>query len=261
MTDTVPSPKPRILVVDDEHAVIREVYQALARDFQVLQSTAGARAVTLAETMHPDLLLMDIGLGDEDGYAVAAAIRNIAPVPIAFLAYANDNRAKGIELGAVGFLSKPLDRARIAPAVSTWLKRRKSPAGPAGASDFRPDAIARIDTITEIQSALGLKNVGGSPELYLSVLRSLCNTHANIIADLVTALAEGDRSAAILSAHTAKTLLRTIGATELGEIAFGIERALKMEEGRTLHASDLQMRFDLMLKEIRIAIFSEPAPA
>lgn len=257
MTETTAPRKPRVLLVDDEPTVIRDAYQALARNYQVLQATRADRALTLVETMRPDLVLIDITLGDEDGYALADAIGKIANVPVAFLAVPSDDRAKGIELGALGFLSKPLDRERILQAVDSWLRRGQDTAAPATMTALRTDAIARIATVSAIDTGTGLKNVGGSQELYLSVLRSLCNSHATIATDLVTALEQGDRAAATMLSHTLKTILRTIGATELGEIAFGIEKSLKSGEGDTLSAPHLRARFERIVQDIRGAIFTE----
>lgn len=258
MTDMTAPHKQRVLVIDDEPAVIREVYQALAHDYQVLQATRADRGLTLVETMQPDLVLVDITLNDADGYALAHAIRQSFPVPVAFLAVPSDDRARGLELGALGFLSKPLDRDRILPAVKAWLKRRTDAPPPATANTVRPDAISRIAAVREIDSNAGLKNVAGSADLYLSVLRSLCDNHATIAADLVAAVAENDRATAILLAHTSKTILRTIGAAELGEIAFRIERSLKSGDSETHELPDLRARFDRMLRDIHLALFVAP---
>lgn len=260
MTATIAPRKPRVLVVDDEPAVIRDIYQALARDHQVLQATKSDRALALAETMQPDLVLIDIALGAEDGYALASAIRQVVPAPFAFLIEAGNDRAKGIGLGTLGFLSKPLERGRILQAVNTWLKRGKAlPASGDAVVTLRPDAMTRLGAVAEIDSAAGLKNVGGSRDLYLAVLKSLCGNHAGITADLVSALAEGDHAAAALLSHTAKTLLRTIGAAQLGEMAFDIERAVKAGAAHPLPVDELRIRFERMIDDLRVAILADAA--
>lgn len=260
MTADMPARKPKILVVDDDPAQIREIYQALGRDHQVFQAMAADRALALAATMMPDLVLVDIALGPTDGYDLAAALRSDAAtrrVGLAFLAEAGDDRARGIGLGALGFLSKPLDRDRLLQAVGLWLAHgQMADAGSAGAA--RHDALDRVAAVRGVDLAAGLRNVGGSRDLYLSVLRSLCVNHAGIGAELATALSIGDRAAATLLAHTAKTLCRTIGAADLGEVAFAIEFALKSDSGQIRgampSADDFRRRFDRIVQDIAQAI-------
>lgn len=257
MTTELPARKPRVLVVDDEPAQIRDIYQALARDHQVFQATSAERALALAGSVMPDLVLIDIALGASDGYALAAALRGDAAtrnVALGFLAEAGDDRARGIGLGALGFLSKPLDRDRLVQAVRLWLTRGTTADAATPAPAARHDALERVTAVVGVDVPAGLRNVGGSRDLYLSVLRSLCTNHAAIGAELVTALAIGDRTAATLLAHTAKTLCRTIGAADLGEDAFAIERELKTGAQALPSADDFRRRFDRMLQDIAQAL-------
>ena len=126
---------PRVLVVDDNALTVELVGFVLGQAGFDLQ-TAGDAAAALQRIAErrPDLILMDIQLPGLDGLALTrhlkaeAATRGI--VIIAFTAYA----MKGDELtmraaGCDGYLSKPIDVARLADTLRGWLPRQETPSG------------------------------------------------------------------------------------------------------------------------------------
>jgi signal transduction histidine kinase len=104
----------RILIVEDEGIVVKDLQNSLRSLGYVVCGTAssGVEAVSKAELLQPDLLLMDIRLrGDMDGVEAARRIRERLDVPVVFLtAYADpDTLQRAAEIGPFGYVLKPFD--------------------------------------------------------------------------------------------------------------------------------------------------------
>lgn len=118
-----------MLVVDDEHAIRLLCRVNLAASgIDVLEAEDGRRALELARTERPDLVLLDVMMPDVDGWTVArelAADDQTRDIPVVFLtarAEAADKRM-GEQLGGVGYLVKPFDPVSIGDYVDDVLDR------------------------------------------------------------------------------------------------------------------------------------------
>ena len=106
-------PLVRVLVVDD-HAAFRAAAVAMLQSegFQVVsEAGTGADAIAAAETLRPDLVLLDVRLPDIDGFAVAEALAALAPAPVVVLVSSRDAVTFGARLRASparGFLPKSM---------------------------------------------------------------------------------------------------------------------------------------------------------
>jgi CheY-like chemotaxis protein len=254
-------PKPSVLVVDDEPLHIRDIYRALSNTYQVLQATNGARGLQLAQSSVPDILLLDVAMPGLDGYAVCTALRDdpaTADIPIIFLSNPEDaiDRARCIGLGAVDIVSKPVGAGPLSATVAKWIRKPADPVSQAGTSSLRADATARLALVREIDLAAGLRHVAGVQSLYLAVLQKMCLDHDGIAADITTALAAGNSSAAIGQAHTVKTICNTIGAGDLGAMALQIERHLKEAYPGQPDVANFALRYDAMVAAVRQAILT-----
>lgn len=117
---------PRLLVVDDQPVNIQALYQAFNGDHQVLMATSGEQALKLAAAQQPDLVLLDVVMPGMDGHEVCRrlkadeATRNI---PVIFVTAHNDEAAEtqGLALGAVDFISKPINPAIVRARVKTHI--------------------------------------------------------------------------------------------------------------------------------------------
>jgi two-component system, cell cycle response regulator DivK len=113
----------KILVVEDNEKnmkLIRDFLQATG--FRTLEATTGERAVELAAEHGPDLVLMDIQLPDIDGLETLGRLRadeRTAAIPVvALTAQAMDgDRERFLAAGFDGYLSKPMDIARLVATV------------------------------------------------------------------------------------------------------------------------------------------------
>ncbi len=125
MTDN----KPKILIIEDDLDVA-EMLNAYFRvqGYEVFTVNWGEDGVRSCQTVHPDLVILDIRLPDIDGYEVARRLRSdrrTSDVPIIFLTEKRDrsDRLQGLELGADDYITKPFDVQELRLRVRNALKR------------------------------------------------------------------------------------------------------------------------------------------
>jgi len=121
-----------VLVVEDERKLRDFIRSYLERaGFTVLSTGSGAEALTLAADAAPDLVVLDLGLPDVPGETVAAELRAMSAVPIVMLTAraAEEDRIRGLELGADDYVTKPFSPRELVLRVRAIL-RRGGPAAP-----------------------------------------------------------------------------------------------------------------------------------
>lgn len=104
----------KILIVDDEPVNIRLLTNALEESYQIYSAQNGPDAISLMKEQLPDLVLLDVIMSGMDGLEVCRRIRaedSIADTPIIFITAINsrEGEAQGLLLGAVDYLTKPLN--------------------------------------------------------------------------------------------------------------------------------------------------------
>ncbi|WP_170763678.1 response regulator transcription factor [Ruegeria lacuscaerulensis] len=120
----------KILLVDDDPGLRDLVGLALERaGFQVVTASDGQIAVTHAAREAPDLIVLDIGLPEMDGFEVCLRIRARSEVPILFLTARDDeiDRVLGLEMGADDYVTKPFSPRELVARVKAILKRTAAP--------------------------------------------------------------------------------------------------------------------------------------
>ncbi|MDD2921881.1 MAG: response regulator [Anaerolineales bacterium] len=121
--------KSKILIIEDDLDVA-EMLNAYFRvqGYEVFTVNWGEDGVRSCQTVHPDLVILDIRLPDIDGYEVARRLRGdrrTADIPIIFLTEKRDrsDRLQGLELGADDYITKPFDVQELRLRVRNALKR------------------------------------------------------------------------------------------------------------------------------------------
>lgn len=116
----------RILVVDDEPAIVRAVRANLSRHgFRVDVATTGQEALEHAQA-RPDLILLDLGLPDGDGLEVIRSIREQSDTPIIVLSARGAEREKvrALDLGADDYLTKPFGLEELYARIRVALRHK-----------------------------------------------------------------------------------------------------------------------------------------
>ena len=118
--------QPCLLVVDDQPVNVQALYQAFAADHQVLMATSGEQALALCASRQPDLVLLDVVMPGMDGYQVCRRLKADAAtrdIPVIFVTAHDDEAAEtlGLEVGAVDFISKPINPKIVRARVRTHL--------------------------------------------------------------------------------------------------------------------------------------------
>ena len=137
----------KILVVDDEERMARFVRLNLEHDgFQVVEAHRGHEAMDKMRTALPDLILLDIMLPDLDGFEILKMIRETNSVPVIMLTAKGeeDDRVKGLELGADDYVTKPFSPRELVSRVKAVL-RRVELSGEATSEVIQVDDRLKID--------------------------------------------------------------------------------------------------------------------
>ncbi len=147
MSDVAKNERTVVVVEDDAHiADLLDVYLREA-GFRVLQATHGERGLELITQHQPEMVLLDIGLPDIDGFEVCRRLRAKSNVPVLFLTARDGeiDRILGLELGADDYVTKPFSPREIVARVKAIL-RRGQPDGRAEADVLHIGDDYRVDT-------------------------------------------------------------------------------------------------------------------
>ena len=117
----------RILLVEDDDGIAEPLEEGLRREgFQVERASTGAAALAAPAT---DLILLDLGLPDVDGYEVCRQLRARSAVPIVVVTArgAEVDRVVGLELGADDYIVKPFGMRELVARIRAVLRRSADP--------------------------------------------------------------------------------------------------------------------------------------
>ncbi|MDM8539869.1 adenylate/guanylate cyclase domain-containing protein [Desulfococcaceae bacterium HSG9] len=122
--------KQRILIVDDEPINIKLLMETVKHDYKVSAATNGYEALRLAASENqPDLILLDIMMPEIDGYEVCRRLkRNPATqnIPVIFITAKSEDEdeTKGLKLGAVDYITKPISPMVVLSRVHTQMEMK-----------------------------------------------------------------------------------------------------------------------------------------
>jgi len=120
-----------ILVVDDEPRMIRFIRMNLELEgYRVIEASNGADALEQTRRHLPDLIVMDVMMPQMDGFEALRLLREISTVPVILLTVKGDedDRIRGLELGADDYVTKPFSPRELNSRVNAVLRRAAWPA-------------------------------------------------------------------------------------------------------------------------------------
>jgi two-component system KDP operon response regulator KdpE len=116
----------KILVVDDEPRMVQLISMNLKLEgFNVVTAADGYQALERTTREMPDLVLLDIMMPDMDGYETLKKIREISSAPVIFLSVKaeEDDRVRGLDLGADDYITKPFSPRELVSRIKAVLRR------------------------------------------------------------------------------------------------------------------------------------------
>lgn len=117
-----------ILLVEDDKAIADNVLLALEREgYFCVHVLFGGACLEAVKTRTIDLVILDVGLPDMNGFEVCKGLRAFSDVPVIFLTARSDevDRVVGLEIGADDYVLKPFSPRELAARVKTILRRRQ----------------------------------------------------------------------------------------------------------------------------------------
>src|SRR3990172_5856812 len=121
----------KILIVDDVPTNIKVLVQALKNpDYEIMAATNGQEALTIANSERPDLILLDIMMPEMDGYEVCAQLKKnkaTEQIPVIFVTVKDEDadEARGLDLGAVDYITKPIRAPIVKARVRNHLELKR----------------------------------------------------------------------------------------------------------------------------------------
>lgn len=118
--------RPVLLLVDDESTNLQVLRHALQADYRLLFALNAEKAMALAQSQQPDLILLDVMMPDTNGYELCQSLkasvgtRHIPVIFVTALAESGDE-LNGFEVGAVDYITKPISAAIVRARVQTHL--------------------------------------------------------------------------------------------------------------------------------------------
>lgn len=118
----------KVAVIEDDSTLVEAVslcFRCLWPEVDIVSATEGEEGVKLVKTESPDVIILDIGLPDMDGFEVLTRIRHFSNVPVIILTIMGEemDKVRGLELGADEYITKPFDHKEFITRVKKVLSR------------------------------------------------------------------------------------------------------------------------------------------
>jgi CheY-like chemotaxis protein len=253
--DTAPAPvvfsvpDVRVLVVDDIATNLKVAMRFIALfGAQIDTATSGKEAIALAGQKTFDLIFMDHMMPEMDGVEAAAKIRALnngryQNVPIIAL---TANAVVGMKEfflaeGFNDYLAKPIDQIKLSEIMERWIPRERRLAKASGIEDAprTPRVPKRRPLVLDgVDSAVGIRNVGGSEETYREILARFAGDIEERLMELSTVPDAGSLSRFTTLVHGLKSAAASVGAINVSQQAAKLEAAGKSGDIETI-ARDL----------------------
>lgn len=122
----------KALIIEDAPDIIETIslcFELRWPEVEVISTAEGKRGLTLAETESPDIIILDLGLPDSDGFEVLKSIRSFSNVPIIIVTVRGDemDRVRGLEMGADDYIIKPFSHLELLARMKAVLRRTSMP--------------------------------------------------------------------------------------------------------------------------------------
>ncbi|MBF0322719.1 MAG: response regulator, partial [Magnetococcales bacterium] len=225
-----------VLLVEDNDINLQVARELLEqRQMQVTVARHGREAVTWVGQRAFDVILMDVQMPVMDGLEATRMIRGMEkckelPI-IAMTANAMvGDREECLAAGMNDHVTKPISPGELYAALVKWVQRVpgevRGRAAPSGSGKVRSRDVP-LPVLPGVDTARGLRNLGGNVPLYCNLLRKFSQNQGGACARMERFLDSGDVRGLERTAHTLKGVAGTIGALALADLAKEMERCAR----------------------------------
>ena len=140
--------KTTLLVIEDEPAILRFLRSSLEETgWDIIEATTGRLGLQLAASKKPDVILLDLGLPDQDGITVLKALRQWTSAPIIIISARDqeNDKIKGLDAGADDYLTKPFGIAELKARLRVALRHAER--GPSDSPPLYEHEGLRVDLV------------------------------------------------------------------------------------------------------------------
>lgn len=227
--------RPSILIVDDTPENIALMTSVLGSNYQTKAATSGERALSIAFSEPPDLILLDVTMPAMDGYEVCRQLKQnpkTVDVPVIFVTSRSEQEDEqtGLDTGAVDYVTKPIRPGIVAARVRTHLQLK-------GARDFLRDKSEYL----EKEIARRTREISMIQDVTMVAMGSLAETRDNetgnhirrtqhYVRVLATELSEHPRFARYLTAETADLIYKSAPLHDIGKVGIPDSILLKPDK-------------------------------
>jgi DNA-binding response OmpR family regulator len=146
----------RVLVIEDDADISLGVQTVLDRSgFEVTTAADGREGLRVFHSGRPDIVILDVGLPEMDGWTVLARIRELSEVPVLMLTSHNQesDKVRGLRGGADDYLTKPFGAAEFIARVQALLRRQHAADPPPEVFD---DGRVQVNFVTHTVRVVGI---------------------------------------------------------------------------------------------------------
>lgn len=138
----------QILLIEDEKNICNFITTALEpSNYKVISAFNATEGLSLATSLCPDVVLLDLGLPDMDGLEVIRHIRSWSQLPIIVLSArtSEEEKVRALDLGADDYITKPFGTSELLARIRTALRHSSRPTAPSAASSIYHAKQMKID--------------------------------------------------------------------------------------------------------------------
>ena len=242
-----PTTKPSLLVVDDQPINIQTLYEVFRDGHEVFMATSGEQALKFCAETLPDLILLDVVMPGMDGHTVCLHLKadpRTRDIPVIFVTAHNDPQEEtiGLQLGAVDFISKPINAAVVRARVHAHLTLRRTLREVQELNETLEARVAR--RTAELEQALDSLQKSRDELAHSEAKATLSTMIASVSHELGTPLGNSKMVASTLADQT-RTLdqLLKSGQVKRSDLDRFMEQA---REGTSMMESNLQRAVKLL---------------
>ncbi len=224
-----------LLIVDDQPENLRVLTELLQPHYLVRACISGEKALRIChETAAPDLILLDVMMPDMDGYQVFAELRSkpgTREIPVIFVTALGDARnvVRGLELGAVDYVSKPIEPAVLLARVRNQIELKQARDWLAFRNVSLEAEVARRVRENDVSQAVGIRALARlaeirDPETGNHILRTQA-----YVQQMAHLLQDHPAFAPTLKPHYIRLLARSAPLHDIGKV--GIPDAILLKPG------------------------------